>query len=130
MFKIRLSGEVLLLILAAVSAPSYAQTTSSDPSQMNAALELSAHNSNPPTLQERYPRYQLMPSDILAVSFPLIPELQTVSVTVQPDGFITLPNGLGSMYVKGDTIPQLVDILTKAYSKTLEIISHGRGWIY
>jgi polysaccharide export outer membrane protein len=60
-----------------------------------------------------------MPSDILAVSFPLIPELQTVSVTVQPDGFITLPNGGGTLYVKENTIPQIVDNLTKAYSTTM-----------
>jgi len=60
-----------------------------------------------------------MPGDIFAISFPLIPELQTVSVTVQPDGFITLPNGIGTMYVKGSTMPQVVDALTKAYSKTM-----------
>jgi polysaccharide export outer membrane protein len=60
-----------------------------------------------------------MPSDILAISFPLIAELQPVSVTVQPDGFITLPNGGGTIYVKGDTIPQIVDILTWAYAKTM-----------
>ena len=60
-----------------------------------------------------------MPSDVLAISFPLIPELQTVSVTVQPDGFIALPNGAGTAYVKGETIPQIVETLTKAYSTTM-----------
>jgi polysaccharide export outer membrane protein len=40
-------------------------------------------------------------------------------VTVQPDGFITLPNGVGTMYVKGNTIPQIADLLTKAYSNTM-----------
>ncbi len=60
-----------------------------------------------------------MPSDVLTISFPLIPELQPVQVTVQPDGFVTLPDGGGTMYVKGDTVPQIVDILTKAYSTTM-----------
>ncbi|MGO9403607.1 MAG: polysaccharide biosynthesis/export family protein [Terriglobales bacterium] len=120
MLKLHLSGIALALILVAVCGPSFAQTSPSDSRQVNAAAQaLSAYKSNLPAFQERYPRYQVMPSDILAVSFPLIPELQTVSVTVQPDGFITLPNGGGTIYVKGDTIPQIVDILTKAYSTTM-----------
>jgi polysaccharide export outer membrane protein len=122
MFKMRLSGKALLLIFMAVCGPSYAQTTPSNSSQTNAAQATSAPNPNVPALQERqerYPRYQVMPSDVLAVSFPLIPELQPVSLTVQPDGFINLPNGVGAVYVKGDTVPQIADILTKAYSKTM-----------
>jgi polysaccharide biosynthesis/export protein len=116
MFKIKLPDKALLLIVMAICGLSYGQTTPSDSNQTNAAQP---QNLNPPTLQERYPRYQVMPSDILSVSFPLIPEIQAVPVTVQPDGFITLPNGVGTMYVKGDTVPQIVDILTKAYSKTM-----------
>jgi polysaccharide export outer membrane protein len=119
MFKIRLSYRALPLILMVVSGLSFGQTTPSDSSKMNAARGVSAIDSNPPVLQERLPRYQVMPSDILAVSFPLIPEIQTVSVTVQPDGYITLPNGGGTIYVKGETVPQIVDALTKAYSKTM-----------
>jgi polysaccharide export outer membrane protein len=58
-----------------------------------------------------------MPSDVLAVSFPLSIELNQ-SVTVQPDGFITLAN-LGSVYVQGETTPEIVDTLTNAYAKIL-----------
>lgn len=116
MLRMRLFCKSLPLILLIVCASSYGQTTSSDSSQMNA---VQVHSSSLPALQERYPRYQVMPSDVLAVSFPLIPELQTVSVTVQPDGFINLPNAVGTVYVKGETVPQIVDILTKAYSKTM-----------
>jgi polysaccharide export outer membrane protein len=58
-----------------------------------------------------------MPSDILAISFPLSPEINQ-TVTVQPDGFIVLAN-LGSVYVEGETTPQIVDTLTKAYAKIL-----------
>ena len=120
--KLRLYGSALALILIASCGPSSAQTIQSDLSKTKADQALEAHrlnNPDMPALQERYPRYQVMPSDILAISFPLIPELLTVSVTVQPDGFITLPNGVGTIYVKGETIPQIVDILTKAYSKTM-----------
>ena len=70
-----------------------------------------------PALQERFPRYRVMPSDVLAISFPLSPEINQ-SVTVQPDGFITMAN-VGSIYVEGQTTPQIVDSLTKAYSKIL-----------
>jgi polysaccharide export outer membrane protein len=112
--------RALSLILLAICPFTSAQTTQSDSSQPVQAL--GAHISNgqgTPAFQERYPRYQVMPSDILAISFPLIAEIPTVSVTIQPDGFITLPNGGGTIYVKGDTIPQLVDILTRSYSKTM-----------
>jgi polysaccharide biosynthesis/export protein len=118
MVKIRLSGKALSLILITICGEGHAQTTPSDSSQMNAPQALSAHNSDP-ALQERYPRYQVMPSDILSISFPLIPELLPVSVTVQPDGFINLPNGAGTVSVKGNTLPQIVDLLNKAYSKTM-----------
>jgi polysaccharide biosynthesis/export protein len=119
MFRIQLSGKALLLILMAACGASYGQTTPSDASQTSAAHVVNGPDSSPPAVQDRYPRYQVMPSDILSVSFPLIPELQPVLVTVQPDGFINLPNGVGTVYVKGDTVPQIVDILTKAYSKTM-----------
>lgn len=122
MLKLRSLVSALVLIPVAICGASSAQTTPSDSSQANAVQVVDAHISNGqsvPTLRDRYPRYQVMPSDILAISFPLIPELLTISVTVQPDGFITLPNGAGTVYVKGETIPQIVDILTKAYSKTM-----------
>lgn len=122
MSKLRLYASALALILVTSCGPSSAQTVQSDLSNAKVDQAPELHRSNSPdipTLQERYPRYHVMPSDILAISFPLIPELLTVSVTVQPDGFITLPNGVGTLYVKGETIPQIVDILTKAYSKTM-----------
>lgn len=120
--KLRISGSALALILIASCGSSSAHSMQSDLSNAKADQAPGVHRSSSPdipALQERYPRYHVMPSDILAISFPLIPELLTVSVTVQPDGFITLPNGVGTIYVKGETIPQIVDILTKAYSKTM-----------
>jgi polysaccharide biosynthesis/export protein len=100
-----------------------AQTIDSGSDRAGAAAQASEppkqSGQNMPLVQERHPRYQVMPSDVLTISFPLIPELQPVPVTVQPDGFITLPNGGGAIYVKGDTLPQIVDILTKSYSTTM-----------
>lgn len=74
-------------------------------------------STNLPALQERHPRYQVMPSDVLVISFPLSTELNQ-TVTVQPDGYITLAN-VGSVYVQGQTTPQIIETLTKAFAKIL-----------
>jgi len=58
-----------------------------------------------------------MPSDVLAISFPLSPEINQTA-TVSPDGFITLAN-VGSVFVQGETTPEIVETLKKAYSTTL-----------
>lgn len=70
-----------------------------------------------PALQQRNPRYRIMRDDILNLSFPISPEMNQ-TVTVQPDGYITLLS-VGSLFVQGMTVPELTDALTKAYSKVL-----------
>jgi polysaccharide export outer membrane protein len=66
---------------------------------------------------ERNPRYQIGRDDILSLSFPLSPELNQ-KVMVQPDGFIGLQN-VGSIYVEGLTVPEVIEAVKKAYSKVL-----------
>lgn len=118
--NMRVFVGVLCLILVAAFGTSYAQTTQSDSNQPNAVQPTETQSSDGRApFDARYPRYHVMPSDVLSISFPLIPELQTVTVTVQPDGYLTLPNGGGTVYVKGDTVPQIVDTLTKVYSRTM-----------
>ncbi len=122
MLKLLFSGSAPALLVIAICGASSAQTTPSGSSQTNATHVLDAHISNSrgaPAFQDRYPRYQVMPSDILSISFPLIPEILPVTVTVQPDGFVNLPNGVGTMFVKGYTVPQIVELMTTAYSKTM-----------
>src|SRR5271154_3574880 len=70
-----------------------------------------------PALQQRNPRYQVMRDDVLNISFPLSPELNQ-TVTIQPDGYITLLN-VGSVFVQGMTVPQVSEALKKAYANTL-----------
>jgi polysaccharide biosynthesis/export protein len=70
-----------------------------------------------PGLQKRNPRYQVQRDDILIISFALSPELNQ-TVTVQPDGFITLLSA-GSLYVQGMTVPEVTAALKQTYSKTL-----------
>ena len=70
-----------------------------------------------PALEKRNPRYHVQRDDILIISFALSPELNQ-TVTIQPDGYITLLNA-GSLYVQGMTVPEVTDALKKTYSKTL-----------
>lgn len=69
-------------------------------------------------LQRRNPRYRVMASDTLSIQFPLSPELDQLSVMVQPDGYINLL-GVDSTYVQGMTVPEVVETLKKAYAATL-----------
>jgi polysaccharide export outer membrane protein len=111
----------LIFILAACSGTLVAQSVQANdhrtPAQ-NAAVPEDSFRSQVPLMQDRHPRYRVMPSDVLAISFPLSTELNQPSVTVQPDGYITLGN-VGTVYVQGATIPEIVETLKKAYAKIL-----------
>jgi len=70
-----------------------------------------------PELHRRNPRYQLCKDDALQLTFVLTPEFSQ-TVTVQPDGFITLL-GVGDLHVEGQTIPQVTQSIQAAYEKKL-----------
>jgi polysaccharide export outer membrane protein len=70
-----------------------------------------------PRLAERNPRYRINRSDVLNLSFPLSPEFNQ-TVTVQPDGYITL-QGAGSLCILGMTVPETSEAIKKAYAKVL-----------
>jgi polysaccharide export outer membrane protein len=108
---------IICLFLAVTCVASSQTASSASASQQVVSAAESQSQPATPALQTRYPRYRVEPSDILAVSFPLSPELNQ-SVTVQPDGFITLGN-VGAVYVEGQTTPEIVETLHKAYAKIL-----------
>ena len=121
MAKIKTVGLTAILFLACAPANLW--------SQQNAALNpasASTHAAAPaaataaddrPALQQRNPRYQVQRDDILVISFALSPELDQ-TVTVQPDGYITLTN-VGGVFVQGMSVPQVVEAIKKAYAGTL-----------
>ncbi len=74
-------------------------------------------DSDQSVLERRDPRYRVLRDDVMLISFPLAPEL-VQTVTVQPDGFISLQSA-GSLYVLGLTVPEIVDAVKKAYSNIL-----------
>jgi polysaccharide export outer membrane protein len=81
------------------------------------AMRGSEKEASLPELQRRNPRYELSKGDIFDLTFPFTPEFNQ-TVTVQPDGYITLTN-LGDQYVAGKTIPELRELLQTIYAKIL-----------
>jgi polysaccharide biosynthesis/export protein len=67
---------------------------------------------------QRYPRYELRADDVFDISFEFSPEFNQ-TVTVQPDGYITL-RGVGDVHVAGRTVPELTEAIRTAYGKILK----------
>lgn len=63
--------------------------------------------------QQRHPRYLLRPGDVFDLTFDYSPELNQ-TVTVQPDGFISLREA-GDVYVQGLTTAQLNQAVRSGY---------------
>jgi len=70
-----------------------------------------------PELHRRNPRYQLCRDDVLVLDFTLTPEFNQ-TVTVQPDGYITLL-GVGDLHAEGQTVPEVTQSVRAAYAKTV-----------
>jgi polysaccharide biosynthesis/export protein len=88
----------------------------STPTEASSSLSATPSASAPGLLQ-RNPRYKLRKGDSFDVDFAMTPEFNQV-IAVQPDGYITL-RAIGSMYVEGQTVPELTQTLTSAYTKIL-----------
>jgi len=68
-------------------------------------------------LEHRNRRYQIHSADVLELGFPFTPEFNQ-TVTVQPDGYITL-RGVDGIRVEGLTLPEVTTSLRTAYTKVL-----------
>jgi protein involved in polysaccharide export with SLBB domain len=73
---------------------------------------------SPALTGERRPLYRLRNSDVLEISFTFASEFDQ-TVTVQPDGFITLKGVDQQMYAQGMTLPQLQAAVRGAYAINL-----------
>jgi polysaccharide biosynthesis/export protein len=69
-------------------------------------------------LHKRNSRYRINASDTLELTFRLTPEFNQ-TVTVQPDGYITLRD-VGDLPAAGQTLPELTESIKTAYSKILQ----------
>jgi len=109
-----LLSAVLCVNTCLVAARQEQPATSRRAANLSASDNSDAHHLAP---AERNPRYRICRDDVLALSFPLTPELNQ-KVIVQPDGFISL-QGAGDLYVQGLTVRELVEAAKKAYIRIL-----------
>lgn len=110
----------VLVILMSLAACMNAQTSavSDGKDAAGTAAQTSSTAALPaPQFQTRYPRYKIGSGDTFDVNFELSPEFNQ-TVTVQPDGFITL-RSVGDVNVAGQTVPELTQTLKQAYGKIL-----------
>jgi polysaccharide export outer membrane protein len=92
-----------------ISAP---QTGSNDGTAQSATGDAST------ALHKRNWRYRINPSDTLELTFAQAPEFNQ-TVTVQPDGYITL-RLVGDLPAGGQTLPELTASIKTAYSKIMQ----------
>ncbi len=91
-----------------------ASTTASGPTDVNTGAPQAT---TADSLHKRHPRYRINASDVLDLNFQLTPEFNQ-TVTVQPDGYITLRD-VGDILAAGQTLPELTAAIKTAYSKIL-----------
>ncbi len=113
---------VRLFLTAAVAAGVSVAAQVAENSGSPASSVVTEKASSPTTqtdarFQERLPRYKISAGDIFDVNFELSPEFNQ-TVTVQPDGFITL-RGIGDLHVAGKKVPELTETLRQAFGKIL-----------
>ena len=108
----------LALFVATVTFAAAAQDTTV-PARTGASSSsvASASTDTAPGFHERNPRYRLRKGDTFDLDFELSPEFNQ-TVAVQPDGYVTL-KGVGSIFVEGQTVPDLTETVKAAYAKTL-----------
>jgi polysaccharide biosynthesis/export protein len=121
----RLSPLVGILVVGILAIPTslWSQPrpqSVSAPPQNPAPAKGAASDADPdrPQLHERNPRYRLESGDILELAFRYTPEFDQ-EVTVQPDGYVQLKGLQNDVHIQGQTVPEVIETLKKAYSNTL-----------
>ena len=110
-------GAGIFLLAALYAQADQDGTSSSTPTAAQAQGTTAQDAAEHPELHRRNPRYQLGIDDVLQLSFALTPEFNQ-TLTVQPDGFITLL-GVGDIHVAGQTVPEVTHSIQAAYQKQL-----------
>src|SRR6476620_1300341 len=86
---------------------------------LSVPVSLRAQSANPPRLTTvTEDRYRLQPGDVLEVQFRYSPEFNQ-TVTVQPDGYITMEIG-GDLKVAGSTVEQTKQAILRQASTRLQ----------
>ena len=121
----RISPLVGILVVGMLAIPASLRSQArpqsvSGPAQNPAPAKGAASDADPdrPQLHERNPRYRLESGDILELAFRYTPEFDQ-EVTVQPDGYVQLKGLQNDVHIQGQTVPEVIETLKKAYSNTL-----------
>lgn len=121
--------HLILLVILAVGADAGATDAQAvDHSTESQRLQAAAPANSPvapdgndpshPRLRTRNPRYRVQPNDILDLSFRYTPEFDQ-EVTVQPDGFVQLKGLSNDIRIQGQTVPEVIESIKKAYVDVL-----------
>jgi polysaccharide export outer membrane protein len=112
---IRLASAIAALCL--LCTPVCRAQESKSPLQQDTAPQAALPSDASPALQHRHPRYRLEPGDVAVLTFTFSPEFNQ-TVTVQPDGFVSLLQA-GDLYVSGKTVPEAMEAIKVAYRDIL-----------
>ena len=113
-------GALVLPVAAFAAQATQERSSSSTHERLTTALgheKTTQDVGERPELHRRNPRYQLCKDDVLQLTFVLTPDFNQ-TVTVEPDGYITLL-GVGDLHVEGQTIPDVTQSIQSAYAKQL-----------
>lgn len=105
-----------LIVAVAIQASSQRAVNSATLATNSASAAPTSADTSP-GLHERNPRYRLRKGDTFDLDFALSPEFNQ-TIAVQPDGYVTL-KGIGSIFVEGQTVPELTETVKAAYANTL-----------
>ena len=105
-----------LIVTIAISAAGQGTVTPAGTVTSSSSIVV-ASTDTAPGFQERKPRYRLRKGDSFDLDFALSPEFNQ-TVAVEPDGYVTL-KGAGSIFVEGETLPELTETVKAAYAKIL-----------
>ena len=105
----------LAALIVAIANSAAGQGTAVPATAEAGSPAIAASRDAPPGLHQRNPRYRLRKGDSFDLDFALSPEFNQ-TVAVQPDGYVTL-KGVGSIFVEGQTVPELTETVKAAYEK-------------
>jgi polysaccharide export outer membrane protein len=119
--RLKILTFVSILFSASIPAAGQKVLAPSSMSSGQSDTSIKASQATPgetgPGLHKRSWRYKINPNDTLELNFLLTPEFNQ-TVTVQPDGYITLRD-VGDLPAAGNTLPELTESIRAAYSKIL-----------
>jgi polysaccharide biosynthesis/export protein len=109
----------VFLLLLALLGPTGARSQSEEvpPEVVRALTEYAGPDRPSGAFHERHPRYRIGAGDVLELTFRLSPEFDQ-SVSVQPDGFISLREA-GDVHIQGQTTAEVVKTIREAYADIL-----------